>query len=75
MMLYCTKCGKMNCLIGELVCDDCKRKISFRCSYCGKPNFIHEGKIEKVWVNGDKKELWFCKDGTCASYYQMGAEG
>ena len=73
MKLYCKECQKMKCLIGELVCDDCASKI--RCEYCGKKNSKDDSKMVNVYENRGRKERWFCKDDTCASYYQMGAEG
>ena len=41
------------------------------CSYCGEKE---NPKQFVVWVNGVRCVMWFC-DNTCASYYQMGAEG
>ena len=72
MKLYCTECEEMKCLIGELVCDDCKQKI--HCSYCGRLNSKDNSQKVVIWVNRGQREMWFCNN-TCASYYQMGAEG
>ena len=73
MKLYCTKCQKMKCTIGELICDDCKQKI-IRCSYCGKISSLQFARKSKIYVNREQRDMWFCDDN-CASYYQMGAEG
>ena len=73
MMLYCTKCEKMNCLIGELVCRECAKE-EIKCAYCGKTNLVADSKKATIWINHGRREMWFCNN-TCASYYQMGAEG
>ena len=75
MKLYCKECQQMNCNIGELVCDDCQKEIVL-CAYCGTENTKGDSIKVSIYVNHDKRELWFCsKDYPCASYYQMGAEG
>ena len=74
MKLYCTKCQKMKCLIGELVCDDCKNEIVY-CAYCGRMSNEKFAQRVTIWVNRGQREMWFCEGGACASYYQMGAEG
>jgi len=71
MMLYCKECHQMKCNIGELVCEDC----AVICEYCGKHNTVDDSKMVVIWENRTQKERWFCEDGDCASYYQMGAEG
>jgi len=74
MMLYCTKCQQMKCIVGELVCDDCQNEI-VRCAYCGQISNRKFTEKVTVWVNRGQREMVFCKDQPCASYYQMGAEG
>jgi len=73
MMLYCKECQEMKCLVGELVCDDCKQKI-VKCSYCGAISSLQFARKSNIYVNGNQRMMWFCDD-KCASYYQMGAEG
>ena len=73
MKLYCKECQEMKCTVGELVCDDCKQKI-IRCSYCDKISSLQFTLKAKIYINGEQREMRFCNN-TCASYYQMGAEG
>ena len=73
MKLYCIRCEKMNCLIGELVCRECAKE-EIKCAYCGKSNLVVDSKKATIWINHGRRVMWFC-DNTCASYYQMGAEG
>ncbi len=52
-----------------------KPKETGRCKYCGKVRPIEELKVAKVYINGEWREDWYCKDDGCASYAQMSAEG
>ena len=72
-MLYCIRCEKMNCLIGELVCCECAKE-EIKCAYCGKTNLVADSKKVNIWINRGRREMWFC-NYTCAFYYQSGAEG
>ena len=49
-----------------------KNKHPRTCQYCGR--VIEKPVIEKVWVNGEQREMVFCSED-CAAYRQMSAEG
>lgn len=42
-----------------------------RCRYCGKPSDSH---VATIFENRERRTYRFCSP-TCATYYQMGAEG
>lgn len=46
-----------------------------RCAYCGKVLDANTISYDIVWVNHNAKRLPFCKNTSCAGYFQMGAEG
>ena len=56
---------------------------NFSCRYCGKKHDTRSTMDERRITQRDNRaprglrhdQLWFCKEGGCGGYYQMGCEG